>query len=241
MVSKNRRTRPNKSLAPSAAEASPPTSDPVLPDWRPDLPDLPLASPWQLYLHFRSEPGSYKQAFLPFGTAFDSIGAFWSHFNALPAPSAAFTPPRQMGAQGQALKAFSLFVGGVDPTWEDPVNAVGGEVFCRCHLEVPVLDEIWLTLVLACVGARLPGVVGVRAVDNSFRGVKDTQSKIEVWYPAEQQAEDVTRLVTDVLAETLPTQVPKFEHQSHEDKSTMERKFMSSLKRSSKKGRSDRR
>ena len=145
-----------------------------------------------------------------------------------------------MGARGQPLKAFSLFVGGVDPTWEDPINAVGGEVFCRCHLDVPVLDEMWLALVLACIGARLPGVVGVRAVDNSFRGVKDTQSKIEVWYPEGQEAAEVTRLVTELLAEKLPTQVPKFEHQSHVDKSTMERKFMSSLKRSSKKGRSGR-
>lgn len=199
--------------------------------------DRPLAGAWQLYLHFRSQPGSYKQAFLAWGAEFDSIGGFWSHFNALSPPSATFTPPNQLGVQGQQIKAFSIFRGGVEPTWEDPVNAVGGEIFCRCHLETDVLDEMWLTLVLACVGDRLPGVVGVRVVDNSFRGAP-TQSKIELWYPEDTDPTDFGSMITGVLQEELTKKdLPTFDHHSHVDKSRMERKFMSSLKMS-KEGRS---
>jgi hypothetical protein len=200
------------------------------------LVDMPLAVPWQLYLHFRSQPGSYKQAFMAWGNEFDSIGGFWSHFNALTLPSMTFTPPHQLGVEGNQIKAFSIFRGGVEPTWEDPVNAIGGESFCRCHLEKVVLDEIWTTLVLACVGQRLPGVVGVRVVDNSFRGAP-TQSKVELWYPENIDPVDILPLVRGVLEEQIEQhKLPTFEHQSHVDKSTMERKFMSSLKRTTKKG-----
>jgi len=196
----------------------------------------PLADSWQLYVHFRSQPGSYKQSFLAYGPPFDSIGGFWSTFNALPRPSRAFTPPHQMAVGGQQIKAFSLFKGKIEPTWEDPVNAVGSELYCRCQLEAPVLDEMWLAAVLACVGNRLPAAVGVRAVDNSLRG--KTQSKLEVWCPADTDEPALQARVLSILKETIPAP-PPFEFQAHADKSTMERKFFCTLKSAKKKARAE--
>jgi hypothetical protein len=187
---------------------------------------LQLDDEWQLFMHFRSDPGGYKGSVSKYGGGLGTVGDFWSTFGQLPVPSAAFTPPHQMGVAGRSIKAYSMFRGGLEPTWEDPINASGGEIACRCHLEPAVLDELWEALVLACVGGRADGVVGVRAVDNSFKGGRETQSKIEVWYG--EGAEAAARAVLGAL--TL-TPLPEFENQGHLDKSTMERKFMRDFKR----------
>lgn len=189
---------------------------------------LQLSDTWQIFTHFRSDPGGYQGSLAPYGDAVETIGTFWRTFNTLPKPSRAFTPPNQMGVGGRSIKAFSLFRSGLRPTWEDPVNSTGGEICCRCHLAPKVLDELWESLVLACVGglADEPGVVGVRAVDNSQKGGKDTQSKIEVWFRDDGEA--ATR---ELLRDVATVELPEFDCQAHAEKSTMERKFVRDLKR----------
>lgn len=196
---------------------------------------LPLAHTWRCFVHFRSEPGCYKASLATHGDPMLTIADFWRTFNNMPAPSAAFTPPCQLGVHGRAIKAYSLFLEGVHPAWEDPVNAVGGELCCRCYLAPEVLDELWLAVVLACVGGTMPEcVVGVRGVDNTFRGAPTTQSKIEIWFSPDTP--ENYALVRTGLAAALAGGIGEpclggFEIQTHAEKSTMENKFMSSLKR----------
>jgi len=208
-----------------------------------DDPDDPLRAlaratvfqhPWQLFLHFRSNPGRYAQSFMPYGAQVSDAAEFWSTFNALAAPSRAFTPPHQMAVGRALVKAFSLFAAGIDPTWEDPVNAAGGELSCRCFLRPELLDEMWQTVALACVGGQLAGlgVVGVRAVDNSLNVPHGTQSKIEVWHSGAADDDAIRASVLALLVEAHPSEaMPVFEPQSHAAKSAMERTYTSSLPR----------
>jgi hypothetical protein len=193
---------------------------------------LPLSRSWRFHLHFRSTAGRYAHSITPFGEAFSTVAGFWRVFNALPQPSASFMPPVQMGVGRQQLKAFSLFEAGIEPTWEDPINAVGGEVFCRCHLSAEAFDGMWETVALACVGGLFDDarVVGVRAVDNSFKGQGETQSKVEVWHEDVSTGETVRERVREILDDgEAPT--PELDLQGHEEKSARERSFVSQLKR----------
>jgi hypothetical protein len=217
----------------------PPTLPPALPRPSPSAETLAardeaagllLSDAWQIFLHFRSDPGGYQGSLGEYGDPIDTVAKFWATYNNLPRPSQAFLPPRQMGVAGKFIKAFSMFRGGLKPTWEDPVNAAGGVLSCRCHLPAADLDEMWEMLVMACVGGLMdgPGIVGVRAVDNSVKGGRETQSKVELWY---REGDDGDERARAVLNEIANIHLPTFECQAHSDKSTMERRFMRDLKR----------
>jgi hypothetical protein len=185
---------------------------------------LPLYTAFQVTANFRTTVGKYKSAYVKFGDSFSTIAGFWSLFNHLPQPSAAFTFPNQMAIDGQHLKAFSIFKCGIEPTWEDPVNAKGGELSCRAKIKPELLDAIWTNVVLAFVGHNLPSVVGVRVVDNSFRHSNVQQSKIELWFGADVRVSDVRQELEAALAHCTEP-LPEFEYHSHEFKVQMEKQF----------------
>ena len=223
-------TEPTESL-PRPLESTEPTEPTELINETAALAErLPLAQMWQVFLHYRSTAGLYNNSIERFGEPFGTIAGFWRIFNALPPPSAAFSPPRQMGVGREQIKAYSIFIAGIEPTWEDATNAAGGEVFCRCHLEPDAFDALWETTVLACVGGALADaqVVGVRAVDNSFKTAGETQSKVEVWHRDVATGDAVRRRIQEELA-PLPT--PPLDLQGHEEKSVRTQSFVSGLKR----------
>lgn len=227
-----RRPRRRRSEADAAQHAAQHAAIAERPELAAIAEQLPLTRSWRFHLHFRSTAGRYAHSITPFGEAFTTVAGFWRVFNALPSPSACFMPPAQMGVGRQQLKAFSLFASGVEPTWEDPINAVGGEVFCRCHLSSEAFDGMWETVALACVGGMFDDarVVGVRAVDNSFKGQDETQSKVEVWHEDVSTGDTVRERVREILdAGAAPT--PELDLQGHEEKSARERSFVSQLKR----------
>jgi hypothetical protein len=227
--------RPLEPAQPTGQPTSQPTGQPTPPtepiDETAALAErLPLAQTWQIFLHYRSTAGLYNNSIERFGEPFGTIAGFWRVFNALPPPSAAFSPPRQMGVGREQIKAYSIFVAGIEPTWEDATNAAGGEVFCRCHLEPDAFDALWETTVLACVGGALADaqVVGVRAVDNSFKTAGETQSKVEVWHRDVATGDAVRRRIQEELA---PHPTPPLDLQGHEEKSARTKSFVSGLKR----------
>jgi hypothetical protein len=187
---------------------------------------------WNFYLHCRSNPGKYSSAFVPFGPPIGTIADFWGVYNALPVPSRTLLPPRLGQVKGKQLKAYSLFVEGVQPTWEDETNRAGGEVYCRCHMSGAAMDAMWLDTVLGCVGGTMEPerVVGVRVVDNTVKGSGATQSKIEVWYRALADPAEKGDILRNVRAALTAGPDIKFVHQDHEEKTRMEQSFMSTLK-----------
>jgi hypothetical protein len=72
--------------------------------------------------------------------------------------------------------------------------------------------------------------VGDGAVDNSFKGQGETQSKVEVWHEDVSTGETVRERVREILDDgEAPT--PELDLQGHEEKSARERSFVSQLKR----------
>lgn len=83
---------------------------------------------------------------------------------------------------------MSMFRKGIEPQWEDPQNAKGGEYKMRLYLnniQEPTLDflnKVWESLVQDLITNRFPHseeVVGVRIVDKSFANKENF--RIEVW------------------------------------------------------------
>jgi hypothetical protein len=141
----------------------------------------------QFYLHFHG--CEFQKSFRAIGPEVTTIAALWQMMNSLPPPSM-FTHPNRC-TQEKAIKGYSVFLTGIEPSWEDPVNLAGGEVCYRNH--VPNLDVMWEFLVLDFCGQQLDSdVVGVRMIDNSRKAT--VQSKLEIWYK---------RPVHDVIFEQL--------------------------------------
>ena len=93
---------------------------------------------------------------------------------------------RYDGEEWHQIEALSVFKksGGrkVDPAWEDPLNASGGEFRVSDIATPQEMDKMWNALLMALVGETLdPDSVinGVRVVDKC-RGSSNTY-RFEVW------------------------------------------------------------
>jgi len=164
----------------------------------------PLSRTWVIWEHRTREGESYGQSMSPVGSV-ESVESFWQCWRHLPAPSLLFGSP-QSASDEHRIESLSIFVSGVRPEWEEPENAVGGELYCR-RVQPHQLDRLWNTLVLAVVGASLPTadaqVTGVRVVNKS-QGSR-AAFRVEVWLRSEQASvlmrEGLARLLQQASAE----------------------------------------
>jgi hypothetical protein len=73
-----------------------------------------------------------------------------------------------------------MFESGVNPTWEDPVNARGADFSVKRKMSLDQLKEIWERIVFAIIGETLEfskAITGCRIVDKLRN-----QYKVEVWF-----------------------------------------------------------
>jgi len=120
----------------------------------------------------------------------------------------------------KTIGSFSVFKQGIEPVWEDPVNALGGEFYTRrCFLSIfriyqlrsivgfldldaQCLNLIWENLLLGLIGETMDPdnyICGVRVADKTNRN--KSSYKIEIWLSTTDQAirYDVEGYVLDTL------------------------------------------
>jgi hypothetical protein len=114
------------------------------------------------------------------------------------------------------IEALSVFkkVGGrkVDPAWEDPLNAAGGE-FRVADIGTPKeMDKMWRTLLMSLVGETLDPentITGVRVVDKC-RG-SSNQYRFEVWTSTKfESAPAVKKAIENELQRVLEVRTVKW-------------------------------
>ncbi|KAF8064643.1 EIF4E1 [Scenedesmus sp. PABB004] len=141
-----------------------------------DTPDFskrhPLEHKWTLWF----DNPSTKQSLTRYGQglrpvySFDSVEDFWCLYNNIKAPS-----------QLQPSATYYLFKDGIEPKWEDPMNAHGGSWVAnapRTPNGRATLDAWWLHAVLACIGEQFDEGDEVCGVTVNIRAGKD---RIELW------------------------------------------------------------
>jgi hypothetical protein len=86
-------------------------------------------------------------------------------------------------------REFSLFLKGVTPEWEFPLNAAGGSWYCRQFMDLDELDAYWRNLVQAVVDQDSPldhqHINGVRVDDKSR---SRPMYQLEVWLNTKDDA-----------------------------------------------------
>ena len=110
-----------------------------------------------------------------------------------------------------------MFLHGVKPAWEDPVNAKGSEfkVDLGQLRENDKVQEIWEKVVFDIVSGNLPqvkeGVVGVRLVQKAKGGALSS-FRLELWLSGDEEKsaanEEIrkyleTQIIGDVLKDTV--------------------------------------
>eukprot|EP00921_Rhytidocystis_pertsovi_P020482 GHVQ01032679.1.p1 GENE.GHVQ01032679.1~~GHVQ01032679.1.p1 ORF type:complete len:248 (-),score=37.80 GHVQ01032679.1:338-1081(-) len=123
--------------------------------------------------------------------SFKSVQEFWRLWNHMPQPSELLNSKRMVREADDALHlvdALMIFKEGIEPMWEDPLNARGGHFEYKLTRNVPgpQIDEYWNNLVLGMIGGNLEEgdmVTGVRLVDKLNSGrVGHGFIRIEVWF-----------------------------------------------------------
>ncbi len=188
----------------------------------------PLNSGWSIWEHRKPSNKMTQDASYLSGIArvadFRTVQGFWQYWNQLPLPSEFFTNEKgqKRTFEDRALEGLSVFREGIAPTWEDPMNADGGEFFIRSsgsQLSVRQLDEFWEQMVLACIGETVdPGceVCGVRVVDKSKH--KGPAYRLELWFRRNVQkiGDDMKQRLTSSLQEVVQGRgLPKLDYRNH--------------------------
>ena len=183
---------------------------------------------WVLWEHKSSgskNPNQWKENMSELAH-FSTVEDFWRYYSHIPPPSQVFfdgESRKRVG--GKTIEEFSLFKKGIEPEWGDPLNAQGGEWFCRQYFDGDVLDLYWQNLVLAVVGETLEDSVNAgKDVVNGIRVVDKSRNyptyKLEIWLNARDDAtkeaikERLLNIVTDGQTSSRKT-IPKFEWKDH--------------------------
>lgn len=99
-----------------------------------------------------------------------------------------------------------MFRKGIEPQWEDPQNAKGGEYKMRLFLDntnetfLDFLNRIWESLVQDLITHKFPyseEILGVRIVDKSFPN-KET-FRIEVWTRYDNENSEKAKSIKDFI------------------------------------------
>ena len=187
----------------------------------------PLNSGWSIWEHRKQGNKMTSDAAYLSGIArvadFRTVQGFWQYWNQLPLPSEFFTNEKgqKRTFEDRALEGLSVFREGIAPTWEDPMNADGGEFFIRSsgsQLSVRQLDEFWEQTVLAMIGETVdPGceVCGARVVDKSKH--KGPAYRLELWFRRNDQSigDDMKKRLSGCLAEVNQGRSPKLDYRNH--------------------------
>jgi hypothetical protein len=108
---------------------------------------------------------------------------------------------------GRSIKAFSLFKKGIEPTWEDPLNAKGSELTAIRAFNLEVLDVLWENLIFGLIGEAIEEsdeICGVRVVDQMKKA--KVSYKLEVWLKTTDDVvcNKIRSRLADILMEGEP-------------------------------------
>lgn len=150
---------------------------------------MKLRDNWVLWEQVVIEGKNYSDATRKV-TKFSTVQDFWGIWNGLPQPSELLEQKRIMRDQGSSsvpIDALMIFKDGVQPQWEDPVNASGGhfQIQMKASSGGGQIDEYWNNIVLALVGGTLEPadmITGVRLVDKLFGPKAANVIRIELWF-----------------------------------------------------------
>ena len=189
----------------------------------------PLNSGWSIWEHRKQGNKMTSDAAYLSGIArvadFRTIQGFWQYWNQLPLPSEFFTNEKgqRRTFEDRQLEGLSVFREGISPTWEDAMNADGGEWFIRSsgsQLSVRQLDEYWEQIVLGMIGETLdPGceVCGARVVDKSKS--RGPAYRLELWFRRNEGkiGEDIKSRLSSCLGEVKERggRPPKLDYRNH--------------------------
>eukprot|EP00922_Rhytidocystis_sp_ex-Travisia-forbesii_P060486 GHVS01089639.1.p1 GENE.GHVS01089639.1~~GHVS01089639.1.p1 ORF type:complete len:249 (+),score=63.72 GHVS01089639.1:299-1045(+) len=170
--------------------------------------ELPLQHVWHIWEQVvpQKDSGDYSENTKAIAS-FRTVQEFWRLWNHMPQPSELLNSKRMVREADDALHlvdALMIFKEGVEPMWEDPVNARGGHFEYKLNRSQggDVIDEYWNNLVLGMIGGNLEDggiITGVRLVDklNSGRG-SHAFIRIEVWFTNFEDAKSKEELKKSV-------------------------------------------
>ena len=147
--------------------------------------EYPLERPWSIWEMWNTSDTSNYSLNMQIVGSFSTMWDFLQHWENLPHSTPNFyfsnykeSTERRIEGVPAPIEAVGVFLQGVSPAWEDPVNAKGSDFSFRKGMDEHVLKEIWKKLVFSLVGETFPEsqeIVGVRIVD------KSKNFKCEIW------------------------------------------------------------
>ena len=160
-------------------------------------PELAFADNWTLYEQYDMAKGSDYSDSTRKVACFNDLVSFWKVWNTIP-HSDPLNFVQYFAGEGEdhefkgktvakhyivkgapkKISALSLFKTGIEPAWEDPVNAKGGEFSITTSCSKEDIKTVWDNLVLETISSDFPSsekVCGLRLLD------KHTNFRVEVW------------------------------------------------------------
>lgn len=95
---------------------------------------------------------------------------------------------------------------GVKPEWEDALNLKGGHWECRRDFDLPSLDRMWTSTVLALIGETLEDgsvITGARVVDKCK--FKRAEYRLELWTSTKEAGvnDEIRKRLREAMKEGL--------------------------------------
>jgi translation initiation factor 4E len=176
---------------------------------------------WEMWSQNKEHSANFVSNMQEVGE-FSSVFTFWQHWNYFPHadPARLFEDPETkvkvlVEGLNQSIEAIGVFVDGVRPAWEDPVNEKGCDVCVRKYSgDFRKLKEGWDKLVLSVIGESLPynqEIVGCRVVD------KKQNYKFELWMSTDLAQADVGKVseIKNTFANLMSGHPPNVSVASH--------------------------
>lgn len=156
--------------------------------------------------------------------SFSTMWDFLQHWENLPHSQPGFyfsnfkeSTERRIEGLPFPIEAVGIFEQGINPAWEDPVNAKGSDFCIRKSMDEALIKDMWKKLVFSLVGETIAlseEVVGVRIVD------KGRNFKCEVWVKFDAEARsELTGQIRSWFMETLGVKYEEVLISLHEVKS----------------------
>lgn len=145
----------------------------------------PLERSWAIWEMWNtSDTTNYGSNMRSVGS-FSTMWDFLQHWENLPHSTPNFyfsnykeSTERRIEGVPAPVEVVGVFVLGVIPAWEDPVNEQGSDFSFRKPMEEQSIKDIWKKLVFTLIGETFPSsedIIGVRIVD------KSRVFKCEIW------------------------------------------------------------
>eukprot|EP01016_Furgasonia_blochmanni_P017354 TRINITY_DN2017_c0_g2_i2.p1 TRINITY_DN2017_c0_g2~~TRINITY_DN2017_c0_g2_i2.p1 ORF type:complete len:318 (+),score=65.23 TRINITY_DN2017_c0_g2_i2:33-956(+) len=157
---------------------------------------------WEALSLDRSDPrGSYKDSIKKL-VDFDTLPTFakvWNNFFYRDLSKVFYTSDRReykkvkIQDKVEALDAVCLFRSGVHPSWEDALNAKGGEFRINfSEMNADEIDQLWENLVILIIGETLKHgskILGIRFGDKTSATGKNAKplARLEIWVDFRQE------------------------------------------------------